>query len=377
LQIETYPTATVAYALKSLELADTDEGRVFAIRALQQGPTAILLPPQGEDTSGFPAFSPDGAWLALGDEANARLFDREGRAPRIVESYPQTDADVHVAFGPRGDTLLADYAGDVRIWSMRQGRELRRNLFERGGNWVWTTDDGIVTFTRVGPRTVIRWWPDGDGDSRLVGSLEGEDITNFSAFHGWIAYTSGRRVYVRFVANWVSPPRLVAEAPAPIQSARLSPDGQRIAAVDETGDIRIWSVAEPSHRLLRTLHGRPGDRLRFDTAGRRLALTANENGRFVAWLWDLTGPPGAEPLKIKKGDSNLVGGQGGVAIRPFRTVARDPSPRPFGSLAPGREPSALDRPARGTRQPHRVHARPKEARRFRLVCSGLGVRSLS
>src|SRR5262249_50089175 len=160
-EIETYPTATVAYALKSLELADTDMGRMIAIRALQQGPTAILMP----HPASLPAFSPDGAWMALGFSTTAQLFDREGHAPRIVESYPNPNGDVHVAFGPRGDTLLTDESGDVRLWSIRQGRELRRELFERGelpGPTPWTVDDGFLTFTRVGDRWLVRRWPDGD-----------------------------------------------------------------------------------------------------------------------------------------------------------------------------------------------------------------------
>ena len=41
LEIDDSPTRAVAYALKSLELADTDEARLFALEALQRGPTAF------------------------------------------------------------------------------------------------------------------------------------------------------------------------------------------------------------------------------------------------------------------------------------------------------------------------------------------------
>ena len=44
LELDRYPSTAVAYALKSLELADTGEARLFALRALQRGPTAILAP---------------------------------------------------------------------------------------------------------------------------------------------------------------------------------------------------------------------------------------------------------------------------------------------------------------------------------------------
>ena len=42
LELEKFPTAAVAYALKSLELADARDTRLFALRALQRGPTAIV-----------------------------------------------------------------------------------------------------------------------------------------------------------------------------------------------------------------------------------------------------------------------------------------------------------------------------------------------
>ena len=51
LELEKFPTAAVAYALKSLELADARDTRLFALRALQRGPTAILA--RGRPEEGF------------------------------------------------------------------------------------------------------------------------------------------------------------------------------------------------------------------------------------------------------------------------------------------------------------------------------------
>ena len=44
-ELERYPTAALAYATKSLELADTEEARRFALRVLQDAPTALVAPP--------------------------------------------------------------------------------------------------------------------------------------------------------------------------------------------------------------------------------------------------------------------------------------------------------------------------------------------
>jgi hypothetical protein len=38
LQVERHPTGALAYAIKSLELADTEEARLFALQVLQEGP---------------------------------------------------------------------------------------------------------------------------------------------------------------------------------------------------------------------------------------------------------------------------------------------------------------------------------------------------
>ena len=69
LELETYPTGALAYATKSLEISDTMEARLFALRVLQEAPTATRTPDKDvEDgleniTLGF---SRNGEWLAVG-----------------------------------------------------------------------------------------------------------------------------------------------------------------------------------------------------------------------------------------------------------------------------------------------------------------------
>jgi hypothetical protein len=58
LELDTYPTAALAYTAKSLELADTPENRRFAVEALQRGPTATIMPAWQED--GLEALAPGG-----------------------------------------------------------------------------------------------------------------------------------------------------------------------------------------------------------------------------------------------------------------------------------------------------------------------------
>ncbi len=63
LRLEDHPTAAIAYATASLELADSAETRRLVVEALWRGPTELRLPTPGPLRVGF---SPDGRWLATG-----------------------------------------------------------------------------------------------------------------------------------------------------------------------------------------------------------------------------------------------------------------------------------------------------------------------
>jgi WD40 repeat protein len=305
LEIETYPTAALAYALKSLELADTEVGRLFALRVSQRGPLATLTPLSDESARGTETadFSPSGEWLALGSWTRARVLRRDGGAPLVLGDYPRAREAVRPLFGPGGDILAALQGGDLRVWAFPAGHEVRRGHLDRGISWLSRADDGFVTWARVGPRDVIRWWPFGEGEPRLVGTiapLRAHDVAG-----GHLAYPEGRRVYSRRLDDWNAPPRPLGEHSADVQAVALSADGQLLAASDSAGEVRIWSVAAPGQRPLRVLH-RPGTMdLSFDSHGDRLALGIL--GDLQVALWDLKAPRGAEPWILQRTDTAALG----------------------------------------------------------------------
>ena len=71
------PSTAVAYALRSLELDDAGEARLFALEALQRGPTTLthdLGELAGQAQALTVAFSRDGRWIVSGDwEGNVVL----------------------------------------------------------------------------------------------------------------------------------------------------------------------------------------------------------------------------------------------------------------------------------------------------------------
>jgi WD40 repeat protein/DNA-binding winged helix-turn-helix (wHTH) protein len=307
LEIDRDPTAALAYAIASIELADTGVGRLFALRALQRGPIATLTPVRPPGQAGIrsfgPAFSPDGEWLALGGFTRVQVFHRDGRAPLLLGDYALAGAkQVRVGFGPGSDILVANREGDVRVWSIPEGRELRRGVFEQGPSGLAVGDDGFLTLTTAGGRQVFRRWPFAEGEPRLIGSMEPIRAGDIGGNLGVLVYFLGRKVYLRSVQDWASPPQLVAELPADVYWVTLSRDGRRLAASDASGEIQVWPIATRSPTPLRVLESKDTYGLRFDPTGKRLAgIVAGERGRWTAGLWDLTAPPGAEPRVMRRG----------------------------------------------------------------------------
>jgi hypothetical protein len=178
--LEANPTAALAYATKSLELADTEEARRLALRVLQRGPTALVLPASTKHGYAGVAFSPNGEWLAGGDFPTALLHRRDGAA--VVSFGEGTTAYgwADYGFGSDDRRLVGNRSGEIRIWSVPEGREVRRLEVERGNSRLFVRSEGFFTSARVGGRDVVRWTSLAQGDSRLVGTADAAEIRLFA-----------------------------------------------------------------------------------------------------------------------------------------------------------------------------------------------------
>ncbi|HUL76202.1 MAG TPA: WD40 repeat domain-containing protein, partial [Vicinamibacteria bacterium] len=313
LELEAYPTAALAYALKSLELADSKDGRLFALRVLQRGPAATVAPAGGDGLEAYrPDFSPRGEWVAMGGSRKVQLWHRDGHEGGVLGDYPSPPAgdprdSPRVGFGPGGDILVTNGTGDVRAFAVPGGGELWRAERERGQSSLYMRGDGFFTLTIVGREEVVRKWSLHGTESRLVGTMEtiggNRDLRDIDARGERLVYARGRRVYLRSLDRWTSPPILLAEHLANVQAVAFRPDGESLAASDASGEIRIWPTAGPAARPLRVVRGAP--RLAWDSTGRWLVAfgstdevpSPNVDG---VRLWDLTAPAGAEPLMLRR-----------------------------------------------------------------------------
>jgi serine/threonine protein kinase/WD40 repeat protein len=321
--LDSYPTAALAHALKSLELADTRAGRLLALRALQTGPIATLTPVVAEselplNAYSVPAFSPDGEWLALGSWSRVSLFHRSGEKRAVLGDFAHSDDVVDVAFSPRSDVLMANLYGDVREWSIPDLRERLSRRVEPGRNGSAAGPEGFVTLNVVDDRTVVRQWPFDGGEPRILGTVEaafapdnprvpasfelpGEGSADLPLVGGRLRYAAGRRVYERSLGDLGAPPRLLAEHTDDVLSVAVSADGTRLASSDRAGGLFVRSLVPPlrAPRRISLPDGRPAGRLRLDRRGRWLA--AQSPSREVL-LWDLDALPGAAPVTLLRTD---------------------------------------------------------------------------
>ena len=126
LRIAEDPTEALAYATASLELADSLEARVFAMKALGEGPPSRELVGAASAVR-VPAFSPDGRRLAaVGHSTEARVWEDDGRGPVILQGHEPSPRGPNVPRWATPDWLVTGLNGSlgalVHVWSLPEGK---------------------------------------------------------------------------------------------------------------------------------------------------------------------------------------------------------------------------------------------------------------
>ena len=186
-----YPTAALAYARKSLELADTPEARRFAVEVLSRGPVARILPvvkiakelegPESSDYVADLALSPDGNWLATASADNKQvlLFPRDGGAPRPCHGRPTgtracSSSDRKATASSRADWARACASGRCPTYS--------RSVPPSWGASAPGARSGrkLLAFPQMfhqDREPLVRAWSFADGEPELLGKLDLEAAT--------------------------------------------------------------------------------------------------------------------------------------------------------------------------------------------------------
>jgi len=160
-----------------------------------------------------PAFSPDGAWLAVSGVQPIQIWDvASGQLVRTFDTTADIDS-FSLAFSPDG-MLLADsgHNGRITFWDIASGREVRTFGRDAAANDVHDiafSPDGRLLVS-VGTDSIVRLW--GVADGQLLNAM----------FHNNGLY-----------------------------GVAFSPDGRLVASASCDRTVKLWEVA--SGRLMNTL----------------------------------------------------------------------------------------------------------------------------
>jgi WD40 repeat protein len=299
LELQDRPTSALAHALASLERADSDPARRFAVEALWHGAPAIVLAENINEGD----FSPDGNWLATGGGAvGTRLWSASGGAPKSLGIGRRP------AFGP-GSDFLASGGDAVRIRSVPDGKELRSLQLE-GFTWFRRRGAHLFSLTLTSQTMVaLREWS-ALGASPDVTSLDFSGVGDYNILPSgdWLMTGRGNGVYLSPLRSSSQETlRLIGKHEAKVEWINPHPTAPRAVSTDETGEIKIWSFSGASGRLERTFRSPvPGSQAHLDpTDTWVIAAPGGPSTPEVAFLWDLKGPPNADPVVLRNGNTNF------------------------------------------------------------------------
>jgi WD40 repeat protein len=319
LELDRYPTAAVAFARKSLETADTIEGRLLALEALWRGPTAhVLNLPAGADCTRV-AFASEGASLACAGFLDKALVWNDDGGPPLVHAGLPLMADLRgVAFDEGSRRILTWAPGDPALRLLGRAEADVREI-DALAEWVRVLAPGeVATLGPVAPpgrERVVRRWSLAEGSPADVGrwtpppglrfDQAGMRPVSLDPRLRWVAYGSEADVFLHPLGGSPSADRRIGRHPARLREVEFDPSGSLLLSLDGSGVFRVWSV--PAGRLLRELKASPPHRYSqpvFSGDGARVAWTSGEGTTHV---WDLRAPPDEPTLLLQRTDVHDAG----------------------------------------------------------------------
>ncbi|UCF37480.1 MAG: WD40 repeat domain-containing protein, partial [Acidobacteriota bacterium] len=313
LKLEDDPTEALAYTTASLELADTEACRLFAVTALAKGPPAYELD-HGMSLMAGPRFSPEGRRLALGTiSAEVGVWNDEGS---LLARLPGHTAGRGAnAQWTSEDLLLTDAvaADRIRLWSFPEGREVRTIDFDRSSVWR-VSPEQLFSLTPFIPEkenladiVALRSWALPGGEPVELGSLEwkrlGASNFDFTPNGKGLVYQKGSSLFLR--------PLPVGQGPD-IEFSRHTSDVEWFGFF---GEEKLWARHRDGLTRIWTFNGSqfedPVEIPKPETAPE--SILPDASGRWM-WkppgtftqLWSLDALPGSRPVNLRRSGSWYV-----------------------------------------------------------------------
>jgi WD40 repeat protein/DNA-binding winged helix-turn-helix (wHTH) protein len=252
LRLEEDPTEALASTIASLELADSVEARVFAMKVLWDSPPAFEIIGDSQAV-GVPEFSPDGRWLAsTGLVSEALLWSQDGGAPIRLPGHEPSNRSANVSQWVSDNLLVTGpsdgFGSRVHLWSVPEGRRIRTIDFGAPGKWQLGPGGLFVESVESGsaPRpdvALLRSWRLPEGDPTILGKVDFRKLGTWTSLFtpdgkSWL-YAKGQNVYSRPLPMGAGPDRILARVESEVVGHWLAFD--RLILLEDTGRTHVWS----------------------------------------------------------------------------------------------------------------------------------------
>jgi WD40 repeat protein len=216
-----------------------------------------------------------------------------------------------------------DTQNSVRVWSIPDGGVVLSPELAGYSDAFWSADAmTLVTGTTPGPGRPFHWrsWSLDTKEPTSLGTTPTEPGDYFSVWRGRVdpqqmrfLTLRGNTIRVTALDRIEEQPQgeVLAELDTRVRNASFDGSGDYVASIDGSGKIQLWPAKPGLAEQARTIGEHPGAWcLRFGPSDSILATGTSDDGTIC--LWDLNGPPAADPIVVR-----LPGNQiNDIAIHP-------------------------------------------------------------